>query len=97
MCIYTHITLFGIEEPNIQLPPFPFPMTHTTYSYCLLSYFGVNTLRLDYIGRSGDSVCLEDCMKHGNSMCERSAEFLLLKLLARAVTIVFSKRLNGYS
>jgi len=70
MYIYTHINIFGIEEPTVLLPPFIFPVTHTTNCDCLSSYFGPNTLRLDYIDQSGNSVCLEDCMKQGNSMCE---------------------------
>ena len=100
---HTYITLFGIKEPKALLPPciFMFSMTHTTNSDCLLSCFGANTLRLDYKDQSGNAevipVCLEGYMKQINSMCERSTEFLMLKLVASIVTTVFSKGLNGYS
>ena len=95
--IYIYITLFGIEEPKVFLPQAIFSITHTTNSDCSLSYFGASTLCLDYIDQPGNSVCLEDCMKQGNAMCEWSTEIVKLKLVARTVTTVFSKGLNGYS
>jgi hypothetical protein len=56
---------------------------------------------IDYKDQSGNAevipVCLEVYMKQTNSMCERRTEFLMLKLMARIVTTVFSKGLNGYS
>jgi hypothetical protein len=73
---HTCITLFGITEPKVLLPPciFVFSMTHTTNGDCLLSCFGANTLRLDYKHQSGNAeviaVCLEGYMKHINSKCE---------------------------
>ena len=77
-----------------------FSITPTTNSDFLLSYFGVNTLRPDYKDQSGNAgvkaVCL-DYMKQGNAICERSTEFLMLKLLARIVTTLFSKGLTVYS